>query len=242
LAVPIDVDETSVTRHTGAINSLFDEANADPLDEARFADRHDAGRRLAPLVAGLRLDEPVIVGIPRGGVPVAAEVARALAAPLDIVVVRKIGAPQNPEFALGALAEGDVSVIDEQTVSLLELSPAEVEAVVRRARLELSDRIRRYRAGEAAVPLHGRTAVLVDDGLATGRSAQAAVGSLRKRGAARVVLAVPVAAPESLAALRSMVDGAVCVRTPDDLGAIGFWYEEFGPTAEHEVLALLAER
>ncbi len=229
-----------MTRRTGAVNSLSGETPGDSFDGTRFADRHDAGRRLAAHVAGLRLDEPLIVGIPRGGVPVAAEVAQALGAPLDIVVVRKVGAPQNPEFALGALAEGDVSVIDRQTVRLLDMEPDELDAVVERARRELSDRIRRYRAGDRPAPFDGRTVVLVDDGLATGHSAEAAVRSLRKRGAARVILAVPVAAPESLASLRDLVDDAVCVQMPEDLWAIGFWYDDFSPTEDEEVTTLLA--
>lgn len=226
---------------TGAVNSLARPAPGSDVEEIHFADRHDAGRRLATLVAGLHLQEPLVVGIPRGGVPVAAEVARVIRAPLDIVVVRKIGAPQNPEYALGALAEGDVSVIDHKTVQLLGLGAIELEEVVGRARQELSERTRRYRAGHPPAPLAGRTVVLVDDGLATGRSAQAAVRSLRRRGAARVILAVPVAAPESVQTLGDMVDEVVCVEMPESLWAIGFWYEDFRPTSDEEVATLLAE-
>ncbi len=229
-------------RRTGAVNSLTSGALDLPASGVRFADRHDAGRRLASLVADLHLDEPLVVGIPRGGVPVAAEVALALKAPLDIVVVRKVGAPLNPEYALGALAEGDVSVVDQETARLLGLSPTELQNVVGHARQELSERMRRYRADNPPAPLAGRTVVLVDDGLATGRTAQAAARSLRRRGAARVILAVPVAAPESLRSMRHLVDDVVCVEMPEELWAIGLWYEDFRPTSDQEVADLLAER
>jgi putative phosphoribosyl transferase len=184
----------------------------------RFADRHDAGRRLAALLDEYRGQDPVVVGIPRGGIPVASEVARALGAPLDVVIVRKIGAPANPEYAIGAVAEGGVSVINRQVVLALHLSIAELEAVLRRAHEEL-----------------------VDDGLATGRSAEAAARSLRERGAARVILAVPVAAPESARESRAWVDELVCAEMPPDLWAIGLWYEDFSPTSDEEVAALLSE-
>jgi len=184
----------------------------------------------------------VIVGMPRGGVPVAAEVAQALQAPLDIIVVRKIGAPQNPEFGIGAVAEDGVRVIDARAVRELGLDEDQLEELVALARAELVERQRRYRAGRAPLPVQGRTTVLVDDGLATGRSAQAAARSLRERGARRVVLAVPVAAPSSARAMAEFVDEVVCVETPADMWAIGLWYEDFTPTCDEEVVALLAER
>src|SRR5262249_44973830 len=183
----------------------------------------------------------VVAGVPRGGIPVAAEVASALAAPLDVVVVRKIGAPANPEFAIGAVAEGDVSVISRDVVRALGLGAAELEAGLGRAQGELAERLARYTSIHRRVTVAGRTVLLVDDGLATGRSAQAAARSLRERGAARVVLAVPVAAPESAREARSWVDALVCVEMPADLLAIGLWYEDFSPTSDEEVAALLAE-
>lgn len=207
----------------------------------RFADRRDAGRRLAALLSDLRCENPLVVGIPRGGIPVAAEVARALEAPLDLVVVRKIGAPENPEYAIGALAEGEISVIDDEVVGGLRLDAAALDAVVRRAQRELAVRLARYRAMCPRLAVVGRTVLLVDDGLATGRSAQAAARSLRERGAARVILAVPVAAPQSASALRNWVDDVVCVAMPEDLWAVGLWYQDFSPTSEEEVAALLAE-
>ena len=206
----------------------------------RFKDRHDAGRRLAALLEQARREHPVVVGIPRGGVPVAAEVARALDAPLDVAVVRKIGAPQNPEYAIGALAEGGVHVLSEQAVHALRLTENEREALIARVEGELEQRLRHYRGDRAPIELTGRTVILVDDGLATGRSALAAVRSLRRRGAARVILAVPVAARQSAQSLSDEADEVVCVEMPSDLWAVGYWYEDFSPTTEVEVAALLA--
>lgn len=208
-------------------------------DATRFRDRHDAGRRLAVLLERFRGEHPVIVGIPRGGVPVAAEVARALGAPLDVTVVRKIGAPQNPEFAIGALAEGGVHLLSDQLVRALGLSEIELQRLLEQAERELMRRLTRYRGPREPASLRGRTAILVDDGLATGRSALAAVQALRKRGASRVILAVPVAAPESVEALRGDADEVVCVSAPAELWAVGYWYEDFGPTSDEEVAELL---
>jgi putative phosphoribosyl transferase len=206
----------------------------------RWADRRDAGRRLAALLGDLRPENPVVVGIPRGGVPVAAEVARALEAPLDLVLVRKIGAPGNPEYGIGALAEDHVLVIDEDSVRRLRLDPAGLDAAVERARHELAERSASRYARRPRLAVAGRTVVLVDDGLATGHSAQAAARSLRLRGAARLTLAVPVAAAASARAARGWVDDVVCVHTPVDMWAIGLWYEDFSPTSDEEVAALLA--
>jgi putative phosphoribosyl transferase len=205
-----------------------------------FRDRRDAGRRLAALLEQARCEHPIVVGIPRGGVPVAAEVARALGAPLDVAVVCKIGAPQNPEYAIGALAEGGVHVLSEQAVHALALTEDERAALVARVESELQRRLRRYRGDRAPIELTGRTVVLVDDGLATGRSALAAVRSLRRRGAAWVILAVPVAARQSAQSLSHEADEVVCVEMPADLWAVGYWYEDFSPTTEVEVAALLA--
>ncbi len=205
----------------------------------RFQDRRDAGRRLASLLEPFRDELPVIVGIPRGGVPVAAEVARVLCAPLDVVVVRKIGAPRNPEFAIGALAEGGVHVLSDRTVRALGFSDAVVRALIVRAEGELVERLLLYRGAREPAQLSGRTAIVVDDGLATGLSALAAVRSLRERGATRVILAVPVASPESAQELRRYADEVVCVEEPAELWAVGYWYEDFRPTTDEEVAALL---
>lgn len=181
-----------------------------------------------------------MVGVARGGVPVAAEVASALDAPLDVALVRKVGAPGNPEFAIGALAEGGVLVLSEPLVHALGLSEPELRALLAGVEHELAERLRRYRGAEEPIDLTGRTAIAIDDGLATGRSAQAAVASLRRRGAARVILAVPVAAPESVRALSCEADEIVCVETPADLWAVGYWYEDFRPTPDEQVARLLA--
>jgi putative phosphoribosyl transferase len=235
------MSKPSSEQRTGAVASLKDPPAPAP-GALGFEDRHDAGRRLAALLEPYRSERPIVVGMPRGGVPVAAEVAGALGAPLDVVLVRKIGAPQNPEFAVGALAEGGVSVLSAETVRALGLTDDELRALVARGETELSERLRRYRGDRQPADLEGRTAILVDDGLATGRSARAAVRSLRRRGAARVILAVPVASPEAARALHDEADAVVCVETPNDLWAVGHWYEDFRPTSDEEVNALLAAR
>lgn len=205
----------------------------------RFRDRKDAGRRLASLLERYRAEEPVIVGIPRGGVPVAAEVARALRAPLDVIVARKLGAPVNPEYGIGAIAEGGARVVSEQALRRLHIAPGELAGLLARAEEEMATLVQRLRDGRLPQSVEGRTTILVDDGLATGRTARAAALSLRRRGATRVVLAVPVAAASSVAELRASVDEVVCEQMPEDLWAIGFWYEDFSPTSEAEVASLL---
>lgn len=209
--------------------------------EARFSDRRDAGRQLATLLGRFRDERPIVVGIPRGGVPVAAEVARALGAPLDVTIVRKIGAPRNPEYAIGALAEGGVRVLSQEAVRAVGLSDRQLDILAAHVEDELVQRLARYRGARGPATLSGRTAILVDDGLATGRSALAAARSLRKRGAARVILAIPVAAPESAQALRHYADEVACLQEPADLWAVGHWYEDFRPTTDEEVIAVLAE-
>ncbi len=235
-----EMSQRSSELRTGAVTSLEDPPLLTP-DGIVFKDRRDAGRRLAEQLEPFRAEDPVVVGIPRGGVPVAAEVARALGAPLDVAVVRKIGAPQNPEFAIGALAEGGVHILSEQVVRATGLSDAALRALIEGVERELAERVELYRGAREPVAIAGRTVILVDDGLATGRSALAAVISLRKRGARRVILAVPVAAPTSVEALRAEADEVVCVEMPADLWAVGLWYEDFSPTSDDEVAALLAE-
>lgn len=227
-------------RRTGAVSALEDPPALVP-ETVRFADRRDAGNRLATLLARLREQDSIVVAIPRGGVPVAAEVARALHAPLEVTVVRKVGAPSNPEFAIGAVAEGGVRVLSEQSVRAAGVSASELRTLVGRAEAELAERLECYRGGRGPASVAGRTVILVDDGLATGRSALAAIRSLRARGAGRVVLAVPVAALDSVRALSGEADEIVCVETPADFWAVGFWYEDFAPTSDEEVATLLAD-
>ncbi len=226
-------------RPRGAVASLVNPRLSAP-GTLRFKDRRDAGCRLAVLLGQYRRERPVVVGIPRGGVPVAAEVARALGSSLDVAVVRKIGAPRNPEYAIGALAEGGVHLLSEGAVRALNLTERECAALIAGVTAQLEQQLRRYRRVRSPVELAGRTAVLVDDGLATGRSALAAVRSLRRRGAVRVVLAAPVGARQSVQALSDEADEVVCVEMPDELWAVGYWYYDFRPTTDAEVAALLA--
>jgi predicted phosphoribosyltransferase len=207
----------------------------------RFKDRYEAGRLLAEMLEPYRPEQPVVVGLPRGGVPVAAEVARALGAPLDVAVVRKIGAPQNTEYAIGAVAEGGVHVLGQRQGRSADLSASELGALIARAESELDERLRRYRGTRRPIELGGRTAIVVDDGLATGRTALAAVRSLRRREAARVILAAPVASAEAARLLGDVADEVLCLEIPPDLWAVGAWYVDFRPTTDDEVARLLAE-
>jgi len=208
---------------------------------ADFRDRRDAGRQIAARLAGLRLEHPVVLALPRGGVPVAYEVARALDAPLDILLVRKLGAPSQKEFGIGAIAEGRAPVVllDDQLVRLVAPPPGYVEEEIAREMAEMTRRRDRYAGAREPVDVSGRTVVLVDDGIATGGTARAALRALRQRGAARVVLAVPVAAAESVAGLRQEADDIVCLLAPERMNAVGNFYDDFSPTADQEVTDLL---
>ncbi|MFM8303241.1 MAG: phosphoribosyltransferase family protein, partial [Actinomycetota bacterium] len=204
-----------------------------------FRDRRDAGRRLAAALAFLRDDEPVVVGLPRGGVPVAAEVADALDAPLDVIVVRKLGVPFQPELGMGAIGEDGVRVLNDDVVRMARVSPEEIAEVEQRERAELERRARRFRGDRGAVPLTGRTVILVDDGIATGGTARAAIEVARAHGASRVVLAVPVAPPETVTAMAAIADDVVCLETPAAFSAVGQWYQDFTQTPDAEVVRLL---
>jgi putative phosphoribosyl transferase len=205
----------------------------------RFHDRDDAGRRLAGPVRDLGLDDPVVLALPRGGVPVAAQVARAIDAPLDVILVRKLGVPAQPELAMGALGEEGVRVLDHDLIARAHVRADQLADVERRERDELARRARTYRGERDPLPIAGRTVVIVDDGLATGASARAAIEVARARGAGRVVLAVPVAPPETVAALRADADDVVSVETPVAMAAIGQWYDDFSQTSDAEVVAHL---
>ncbi|MFF3343321.1 alpha/beta family hydrolase [Streptomyces flavidovirens] len=206
-----------------------------------FTDRADAGQRLAQAVRHLEGEKPVVLGLPRGGVPVAFEVARALGAPLDVVVVRKLGVPYHRELGFGAIGEGGARVISEDIVRRSGVGPDEVAAVERAEEAELERRAVRFRGDRPRLPLDGRTVVVVDDGIATGATAAAACEVVRAQGAARVVLAVPVAAPDAVARLSSQVDDVVCLSVPPMFRAVGEWYENFTQTPDEEVVALLAQ-
>ncbi|MCD6727885.1 MAG: dienelactone hydrolase family protein [Solirubrobacteraceae bacterium] len=204
-----------------------------------FRDRREAGRAVAQALLPLSLDDPLVLALPRGGVPVGYQVARALGAPLDVLLVRKVGAPGNPEYGIGAIAEGGVRVLDHEAMRALLVSAEELEQTLERARGQLAERLRRYRGGRPATSLEGRTVVVVDDGLATGGTAAAALRAARARGAARLVLAVPVGSPQAVERLRPDADEIVCVQTPAHLLAVGAWYEDFGQTTDAEVVDLL---
>ncbi len=211
------------------------------FSSTRFDDRVDAGRRLATRLAHLRGRDVVVVGLPRGGVPVAAEVARALDAPLDVLVVRKLGLPLQPELAMGAIGEGGVRIVDQQMLSDAGVSPDELARVEAHERAQLEARLDRYRRGQPAVVLAGREVVVVDDGLATGSTARAACQVARRAGASRVVLAVPVAAAESLVGF-DQADEVVTVVTPRPFLAVGRFYRDFTPTTDDDVITILAAR
>ncbi|MFF3873609.1 phosphoribosyltransferase family protein [Streptomyces sp. NPDC001978] len=205
-----------------------------------FDDRTDAGRRLARrLEEELRGQDLVVLGLPRGGVPVAYEVARALGAPLDVLVVRKLGVPWQPELGFGAIGEHGVRVLNDDVIRDTGLRPADLAAVEEAERAELDRRVDRYRAGRSPVALAGRTAVIVDDGLATGATAAAACRVVRNRGAARIVLAVPVGPERTLPHLRQVADEVVCLESPHYFGSVGAWYHDFAQTPDEEVTALL---
>ncbi|GAA3896155.1 phosphoribosyltransferase family protein [Streptomyces gulbargensis] len=205
-----------------------------------FTDRTDAGRRLADRLGHLAALDVTVLGLPRGGVPVAAEVADALGAPLDICVVRKLGVPYRPEVAMGAIGEGGVRVLNDQVLRDARVAPGDLAAVEERERAELERRARRYRGGRRPVPLDGRTVLVVDDGLATGATALAACRVVRARGAARIVFAVPVAPRGWTTRLGGEADETVCVHTPDGFIAVGQFYEDFSATSDEEVVARLA--
>lgn len=204
-----------------------------------FEDRRDAGRRLGERLLAYRDEAPVVFALPRGGVPVAYEVARLLGAPLDVLVARKLGAPDQPEFGIGAVAPGGVRVLNERAVRLLGIPQDYLDRVTERERAEMERRTLLFRAGRPEAPVGERTAILVDDGLATGVTARAAVEALRRRGPRRIVLAAPVCAAQTAESFRALVEDMVCLLHPPDLGAIGFWYRDFDQTPDEEVVALL---
>jgi len=206
-----------------------------------FANRRDAGRTLAGLLTGLRARHDVVVlALPRGGVPVAFEVATALEAPLDVFIVRKLGVPGHEELAMGAIASGGVCVLNDGIITSHGITPAVVEQAIARESAELERRARLYREGRPLVSVREATALLVDDGLATGSTMRAAVQAARAQGAASVVIAVPVGAAETCRELASIADTLTCARTPAYFRSVGEWYADFAQTTDDEVRALLA--
>ncbi len=209
---------------------------------ALFKDRTDAGRQLADELGHYRgRADVVVLALPRGGVPVAFEVARALQAPLDVYVVRKLGTPGRPELAMGAIASGGVMVRNEDLMVQLGISDEQAQEVAARELIELERRERSYRDGREPFDVRGKTVVLVDDGLATGATMRAAVTALEARAPAAIVVAVPTAAPDTCAEFRGLVDEVVCVATPEPFLGVGRWYQHFAQTSDQDVKALLAQ-
>lgn len=223
-------EEDPVTRPTPA-----------PERVRRFQNRREAGSVLARcLVAYSGLPDVLVLGLPRGGVPVAYEVAGVLSAPLDVFLVRKLGVPGHAELAMGALADGGVRVLNDDVLSELHIPADVVERTTNAERQELERRQRRYRGDRAPLPLQGKTVILIDDGAATGSTIRAAALAARRQNPSRLVLALPVAPPSARQALRSVADAVVCVITPEEFTSVGEWYVDFAQTTDEEVTALLA--
>jgi putative phosphoribosyl transferase len=210
-----------------------------PLGTDRFANRRAAGRALAEEVARLRLDTPVVVALPRGGVPVAYEVAARLGAPLDIALVRKLGAPGRPELGIGALAEDGTAIVEQATVTALGVGRHQIERILEREAAELARRRAAYRGDRAPLPVAGRSVVLVDDGIATGVTAIAASRMLQARGAARLVTAVPVCPASAVDHLRAQLGDLIYLHAPHRFRGVGAWYHDFTQLTDAEVVALL---
>jgi len=206
----------------------------------RFRNRVDAGRSLATkLTAYANRHDVIVLALPRGGVPVGFEVAQALRAPLDVFLVRKLGVPGHPELAMGAIANGGVRVLSDDIIGHLAIPPDAVEEVTSRERIELERRDKMYRGNRPPAVLNDRTVILVDDGLATGATMEAAIRAVRQSEPRRVVVAAPVGAAETCERLATMADEVVCVATPEPFQAVGLWYEHFDQTSDDEVIDLL---
>jgi putative phosphoribosyl transferase len=209
--------------------------------DTNFKDREEAGRILANRLTKYADQKPIVLGLPRGGVPVAFEVAKALKAPLDVYVVRKLGVPGHEELAMGAIASGDVRVLNKPVVEDLGISEEAIETETRKEQEELKRRELLYRGKRPPLDVSNRTVVLVDDGIATGSTIKAAIAALKKQKAGRIVVAVPVAPASTIDELKTEVDEVICVSTPEFFYAISLWYDEFPQTSDEEVRELLKE-
>lgn len=208
-----------------------------------FADRTEAGRLLAQVIAEKRYTDPIVLALPRGGVPVAFEVARVIGAPMDLILVRKIGTPGQPELALGAVVDGEIPqcVVNKDIKTQAHVSDAELEREKQRQIEEIDRRRALYLQGRDRLSVSGKTAIVVDDGIATGATARVALRALRKAGPAKLVLAVPVAPAETLRSFSDEVDELLCLQTPDPFYAVGYFYRDFDPVSDQDVASLLAE-
>lgn len=205
----------------------------------RFVDRQDAGRRLASDLSAHDLSRPVVVALPRGGVPVAVEVATALDAPLDVLVVRILHYPRDPDRGMGAVAEGGLRFVDPEVVPGLDVTPEQIDGVAAVEDHEVRRRVERYRRGRPPLPVDGRVVVVVDDGVITGQTARSAIDALRERAAAHVVLAVPVGPAHTVTALREHADRVVCLHAPRSFGTLRQWYDHYPPVGDADVADLL---
>lgn len=205
-----------------------------------YQDRRDAGRQLGAALQSYSDVSPVVIGLVRGGVPVAAEVARVLQAPLDVLIVRKLGAPSNPEYGVGAIAEETVGIVNTEDIKWLRISQQEMQEIIDRERQEIDRRQRIMRGNYPALPVSGKTVILVDDGLATGMTARVAIKAMREREAVQVIFAVPVGAEATVRQIGDEADSVVCLQTPQDFRAVGSWYHDFRPTTDDEVLDILS--
>jgi putative phosphoribosyl transferase len=205
----------------------------------KFADRRDAGRRLGPHLRGLEAADPVIVALPGGGVPVGAEISRALDAPLEVFAACKLGAPGNRESGIGALAEDGTKLIDSEATRVLQIRNGELDRIVERERAELWRRAQRYRGESPPPDLEGRTVVIVDDGAATGLADAAAIRAIRRQGPRWIILALPVCSAEALRLLRGEADQVICLRAPRHLHRVGHWYRDFSQVSDQEVIDAL---
>jgi putative phosphoribosyl transferase len=214
---------------------------AAPLNPSakRFADRGEAGRELGSRLSAMTVEDPVVIGLPRGGVPVAEQVAKALGAPLAVLAVRKLGAPHNPEYGIGAIAEDGTCVVDPEALTMLGIGREGLDEIVARAAAELRRRVEVYGGERVPLRLEGRTVIVVDDGVATGVTDTAALRAVRRQQPRRLVLAVPVCPPESAARLRQEADEFVCLIEPPLLQGVGQWYVDFSQVSDDEVMAAL---
>lgn len=217
--------------------TMFSAEGKIPL--ARFADRRDAGRQLAMRLLPLADQRPVVVGLPRGGIPVAREIATALQAPLEILAVRKLGAPHNPEYGIGAIVEDGTRMFDPEALATLPIDGGVLQSIVARASEELHHRVVAYRGGRLPMRLRNRTVVVVDDGVATGVTDTAAIRAIRRQRPRRLILAVPVCAPDALVRLRREVDEMFCLIVPPQLRGVSQWYRDFSQIQDQDVIAAL---